>query len=266
MLQKFFSSIFTVIFIVLVLMFAYKTMYKPQLVVKSVHQESDESKGKFVLREELNSLIKEYIINNPSDIIASLESIQNKQISELEKKASDYISKHRKEIEEADNPPVIGNSDADIFITMFYDYSCSFCKKANQHIKEILSLDNQVKVILRPIPILSDDSVYASKVALAVHKIAQSQFLSFHNDLMDIKLLDKASVRELVRKYNLDFNLVENEINSYSMKQSINKNFEFAKGLGIRGAPSYVINGNFMPGLITTEKFKSIIEQIRKSQ
>jgi len=265
MLQKFFSSIVTVIFIILVIIFAYKTMYKPEMIVKSINNTTSESENNFVSRKELNSLIKEYIINNPSDIITSLESIQNKQLSESIQKASDYISEHRKDIETADNPPIIGNDQGDITIVIFYDYSCSFCKKANRYINEFLVLDNNIKVILRPIPILSDNSVYASKAALAVHKASKEKFILFHNDLMSLKLINADSVRGLIKKYNIDFKLVENEINSYSIKQSIGKNFEFAKGLGARGAPSYVINGNFIPGLITVDKFKSIISELRKA-
>ena len=42
-------------------------------------------------------------------------------------------------------------------------------------------------------------------------------------------------------------------------------NFDLAKELGVKETPSYVINGNFAPGLIPTEKFKSIIVQLRAS-
>ena len=81
--------------------------------------------------------------------------------------------------------------------------------------------------------------------------------------LMKMQIINEDSIKELVSKYDIDYALVDNEVNSYSIKQSITKNFELAKGLGIQGAPSYIINGNFVPGLIPVEKFKTIILQLR---
>ena len=189
--------------------------------------------------------------------------MQNQKIEESAEKASKYLKENRQNIEEVDSPPVIGNSKGDISVVVFYDYNCSFCRQANEFSNEILASDNGVKVILRPIPILGGTSMYAAKVALAVQKISKEKFQAIHNDMMRLKPLNEDSVRKLMAKYAIDYSLVENEVNSYAIKQLINKNFELAKGLGIKGAPSHVINGNYIPGLITVDKFKMIISQIR---
>ena len=60
------------------------------------------------------------------------------------------------------------------------------------------------------------------------------------------------------------FFVVENEINSFAIKELIAKNFDLAKNLGIKGAPSYVVNGIFIPGLVDKEKFTSIIGELRQ--
>ena len=266
MLQKIFSTILTLFFISLMALFAYKTAWKPQVLNTSLYNNTAgaiEAVGNSLSQESLNAAIKEYIINNPEDLVTSLEGMQKKKVLESARQASGYLEKNRVTIEQTDSPPVLGNQDGDISIVFFYDYNCSFCKKANEYINEIIASDPGVKVILRPIPILGGTSMYAAKAALAIQKILQEKFPLIHNNIMKVQIINEDSIKELVSKYDIDYALVDNEVNSYSIKQSITKNFELAKGLGIQGAPSYIINGNFVPGLIPVEKFKIIILQLR---
>jgi len=268
MLQKIFSTVLTLAFISLVALFAYKTARKPQVLTTSLHNSSAgivEVSGNSLSKEVLNAAIKEYIINNPEDIVSSLEGMQKKKVLESAKQASGYLEENRVNIEQADLPPILGNRDGDVSIVVFYDYNCSFCKKANKYTNEIIASDPGVKVILRPIPILGGTSMYAAKAALAIQKISKKKFPAIHNDMMKMQVINEDSIKKLVSKYDIDYALIDNEVNSYSIKQSIAKNFELAKGLGIQGAPSYIINGNFVPGLIPVEKFKTIILQIRSA-
>jgi protein-disulfide isomerase len=272
MLQKLFNTSLAIIFITLVALYAYKTIRQPDVLTstmpESVTEEVSETKTdtpNALSKEQLNAAIKEYIVNNPEDIVASLENMQQKKVQESAKHASNYLEENKEALEKADSPPVLGNPEGDITIIVFYDYNCSFCKKANEHTNEIITADPGVKVVLRPIPILGGTSMYAAKAALAIQKISPKKFSTIHDAMMQMKLINEDSVKTLVAEHNIDYAMVDNEINSFSIKQLINKNFELAKGLGIQGAPSYIINGHFVPGLIPAEKFKTIILQLRSA-
>ncbi|PCJ22162.1 MAG: hypothetical protein COA94_09295 [Rickettsiales bacterium] len=273
MIQKLFNFILVAIFVSLIALFVYKSMYKPEIlsvsldgtkIEKNSGASSTGAQGRS--KSELNAIIKEYIINHPEDILKSLEGMQKKKILELTKKSTEYLKANNSAIENADSPPVIGNLEGDISIVVFYDYNCSFCQKANIHTNNLIESDAGIKVILRPIPILGGSSMYVAKVMLAVQRISPAKFLAIHNDLMKMKLINKDSVKSLISKYEIDYSLVDNEVNSYSIRQQINKNFEFAKGLGIKGAPSHVINGKFIPGMLTLDKLKSIVKHIRAAK
>ena len=272
MLQKLFNTSLAIIFITLVALYAYKTIRQPDVLTstmpESVTEEVSETKTdtpNALSKEQLNAAIKEYIVNNPEDIVASLENMQQKKVQESAQHASNYLEENKEILEKADSPPVLGNPEGDITIIVFYDYNCSFCKKANEHTNEIITADPGVKVVLRPIPILGGTSMYAAKAALAIQKISPEKFSTIHDAMMQMKLINEDSVKTLVAEHDIDYAMVDNEINSFSIKQLINKNFELAKGLGIQGAPSYIINGHFVPGLIPAEKFKTIILQLRSA-
>lgn len=275
MIQKLFNLGIALIFLVLVILFAYKETVKPavsNVKLTNIEQNgtdeankspSEVSAQKQLSKQEVNQAVKDFIINNPEIIVESLENLHNKKINESTQKTVSYLSTNKDLVENNDSPPFFGNPAGDITVVAFYDYNCAFCKKANDFENELIASDPRVKIVLRPLPILDESSTYAAKVALAVHKIAPESFLNFHNDLMKMKHITEDAVKGLSAKYTIDYEIVENEINSYAVKKLISKNFDFAKEIGIKGTPSYVINGKFVAGLITLDKFKSIIMQVR---
>lgn len=273
MLRNIFNFALALTFIVLVALYAYKTLSKPEIKRVALNdskpvQENIANSGEaaqFSSKEEIEAIIKEYIINNPDILVTSLENMHKKKLMESTEKANQYLENNRNKIETSGNPPILGNKDGDISMVMFYDYNCGFCKKANLEINKVIDSDSGVKIILRPIPILGGTSLYAAKTSLALQKISEENFLAIHNDMMKMQSLDENSIKELMENYKLDYSVVENEINSYATKQLITENYDLARSLNISGAPSYIINGIFVPGFIPEDKFKQIILQIRAS-
>lgn len=271
MIQKLLNFALALIFIILVILFAYKMTLTPDAVSVPVRASSTEATAEkkdaadTVAKDDIQQMIKDYIMNNPEVIVQSLESLHNKKLDDSTRKTTDYLQENKAQIEEAESPPVLGNPNGDIVVVAFYDYNCSFCKKANDYENEIIASDPGVKVVLRPIPILGGTSTYAAKIAIAVQRVSSNNFLNVHNELMQMKEISEENVKIMLAKYGINYSLIENEVNSYSVRQIIAKNFDLAKELGVKGTPSYVINGNFAPGLIPTEKFKSIIVQLRAS-
>ena len=271
-MQKIFTNILLGILLILVALFAYKILRKPEIVQTSLNntQPDEEKVDQRVLNEpklseeELNTKIHDYILNHPEVLVESLEAMQRKKIEESNKQTADYLLQNKSNIENDGLPPVFGNKDGDITVVVFYDYNCSFCKQANLITNEILESDTGVKIILRPLPILGGTSMYATKVALAVHKISEEKFPLIHNEMMKMKPITEEGIKALLVANQIDYQIVENEINSFAIKELVAKNFDLAKNLGIKGAPSYVVNGIFIPGLVDKEKFTSIIGELRQ--
>lgn len=271
-MQKIFTNILLGILLILVVLFAYKILRKPEIVQTSLNntQTDEEKVDQRVLNEpklseeELNTKIHDYILNHPEVLVESLEAMQRKKIEESNKQTADYLLQNKSNIENDGLPPVFGNKDGDITVVVFYDYNCSFCKQANLITNEILESDTGVKIILRPLPILGGTSMYATKVALAVHKISEEKFPLVHNEMMKMKPITEEGIKALLVANQIDYQIVENEINSFAIKELVAKNFDFAKNLGIKGAPSYVVNSIFIPGLVDKERFTSIIGELRQ--
>ncbi len=271
MLRKLFNLILGLMLIGLAVLFSYKMANTPETVKVQVTEENNarenakKTQAAELTKDEVQQVIKDYIIANPELLVQALEGLQTKKIAESTKKATEYIKANKEQIESAESPPVLGNPDGDIVMVAFYDYNCAYCRKANEVENEIIAQDKGIKIVLRPIPILGEKSVYAAKVALAIHKVSPQNFVAIHNELMKIAEINEVNVKAILLKYNIDYSMVENEINSFSVKQILDKNFNLAKELGIKGTPSYIINGNFIPGMIPADKLKGFVAQLRAS-
>src|SRR6185437_15755757 len=79
--------------------------------------------------------------------------------------------------------PVMGNPHGDVTIVEFFDYACSYCKAMQPRLEQLLRSDHGVKLIVKEFPILTDESLVATKVALAAAR--QGRYAQFHDALMD---------------------------------------------------------------------------------
>lgn len=274
-MRKLLNSTLLFIFIVLLLAFIYKVSFAPEAFRVSADDSGDvqvttktvDENGKVTIsKKEIENIVKEYLVNNPEIMVTVAEELQRRKVEELSKKADDYIKDNIEDVADEGNPPVFGNEEGDITVVLFYDYNCSYCKQANIQINKVLKEDPNVEFVMRPIPILGGSSMYAARVALALSKISPERFNDIHNDMMQMKSINEESVKNMVKRYEIDYAILENEINSFSIQKLINNNLELAKNIGLKGAPSQIINGNFIAGMLESDKYHLIFKEIRKAQ
>jgi protein-disulfide isomerase len=262
MISKIVNLALVIIFAVLVLLFAYKEIGKTETVTAVIDESSNNHKN-VLNKENIEQIVKNYILNHPEDLIKSVESLQEKHNKSLSAKIDEYINNNFDRLVNQDAPPYFGNPEGDIKVIVFYDYRCGYCRKSHLVEQALLAQDKNVQIVLRPVPVLGERSLYLTKVGLAVYKVAPELFAAFHDDLMKITKDDPETIKGLFEVYKLDTALIENEINSYDMQHLIGTNLEMARGLNIMGTPFYLVNNQVIKGLPTLERLTQIISMIR---
>lgn len=254
-----------IIVIILIALFAYRSIKSPSVVSATVAINSEEQKEKIDI-EKTEKIVKEYLLNNPEIIIQAVEGLQQRKMQEIEAKADQYVKDNKAAIEDSLTSPVLGNPNGNIVIVTFYDYNCGYCKKGDHFVEQLIKLDNGVKVILKPFPILGDNSNYAASIALAVFKLAPEQFPNIHSGLIAMKSITTESVERLLIANNLNPENIVNEINKTEILDLINKNIQLAGNLKIQGVPAYIINGKLIPGMFDLEQLKKMVADIRNKK
>ncbi|XVN42788.1 MAG: DsbA family protein [Candidatus Rickettsia vulgarisii] len=262
------SKVLLIIIIFLVALFAYKTVKTPSAVSDKVVINSEISKSENQQDEvaKTEKIVKEYLLKNPEVIIQAIEILQHRKRDEMEAKASEYIKNNQAEVSNSSASPIVGNPEGNITIVAFYDYNCSYCKKGDSYIEQLIQSDKNVKVVLKPFPILGDSSFYVSSIALAVYKLEPSKFSNIHNGLMAMSNITKESVEKLLLDNDLDPVVIEEEAGKENIREALTKNGQLARNLKIQGVPAYIINGKLVPGMMDFEQLKNIISNYRRTQ
>ena len=206
--------------------------------------------------DKVETIIKDFLKKNPEYIKSTLD---NYKISQENQKIQNAI----KLLEDIDNPGFF-NKQADITIYEFFDYNCGYCKSVVKTIMDVLSEDKKINFVFVEFPILSQQSYFAAKAALASKK--QNLYNQFHLSLMKMKgRANEENVFNIAKKIGLDLSQLRIDMNNPQIEQQLLKNREIAKLLGLNGTPAFVIGNIIYSGALNLNNLKEIIKNFRNS-
>jgi protein-disulfide isomerase len=224
---------------------------------------ADKSAFNDVQKEELNKLIRAYILTHPEIISEAIDALDAKTEKTKVDKRNAVISTRRQELFNPAEGTIIGNPKGDVTVVEFFDYNCGYCKAMFQAMKDLLKEDPRMRVVLKEYPILGPSSMTASRAALAARK--QGKYQDMHLALLAHKgSLTDGSIMEIAAKTGLDVRKLENDMKDPAITDVIVKNHNLADELGIDGTPSLIIGDAFVPGAISKEKLVEHIAKARK--
>ena len=207
-------------------------------------------------KDKVETIIKDFLKKNPEYIKSTLD---NYKISQENQKKQNAI----KLLEDIGNPGFF-HKQADITIYEFFDYNCGYCKSVVKTIMDVLSEDKKINFVFVEFPILSQQSYFAAKAALASKK--QDLYNQFHLSLMKIKgRVNEEKVFNTAKTIGLDLSQLRIDMNNPQIEQQLLKNREIAKLLGLNGTPAFVIGDIIYSGALNLNNLKEIIKNFRNS-
>ena len=207
-------------------------------------------------KDKIITIVKDFLRKNPEFIKSTLD---NYKIT-LENQTKQNAIKLLNDIEN----PGIFRKQADVTIYEFFDYNCGYCKSVVKTIMDVLSEDKKINFVFVEFPILSEQSYFAAKAALASKK--QDLYNQFHISLMKIKgRVDKEKVFSTAKKIGLDIEKLKTDMNNPEIEQKLMKNREIAKLLNLNGTPAFIVGDIIYPGALNSNNLKEIIKKFRES-
>src|SRR3569833_1091471 len=154
----------------------------------------------------------------------------------------DELSEHESEIYQSADNVVLGNPKGDVTLVDLFDYNCTYCRGALPDLATLIAEDPNLKVILKQLPILSDGSVDAARIAVLVGKDPKINFWDFHQKLFAARGEVRAS-QALDVAAQLCGNTCELKLfmNGAVATNAIQAEYKLAKALIIGGTPSYIL-------------------------
>lgn len=159
---------------------------------------------------------------------------------------------------------VQGKSTARIELIEYGDYQCPHCGRAYPIIKKLQhSLGTDLKFIFRNFP-LSEIHPDAFNAAMATEAAGlQQKFWEMHDIIYEHQQrLDVDSLFRYAQKIGLDVEQFKNDIQSESLREKVDQDFESGVRSGVNGTPSFFVNGKKYNG----DWEGDVFEQYLKSQ
>ena len=218
-------------------------------------------------RGEIERIVKEYLLSHPELLQDVMNELDKRQAMAEAEKHRATVKEHSAAIFASPRQVTLGNAQGDVTVVEFFDYNCSYCKRAMSDMLDLLKNDGKLKFVLKEFPVLGEGSMQAAQVAAAVRmqdKTGGKKYLEFHQKLLGGRgQADKARALAAAKEVGLDVARIEKDMASEEVKATIEENFKLAEALGLNGTPSYVVGTDVVVGAVGLPTLKEKVNSAR---
>jgi protein-disulfide isomerase len=167
----------------------------------------------------------------------------------------------------------IGRPDAPITVVEYSDFDCGYCRKFyDTTFKQIMAEyvnKGVVRISYKHYPFLTEASM--PKAVIAECAAAQGKFWQMHDAMFGgrIPSADESTMRaagaDVAKQLGMDVEAFSKCLDDDAVKLRINTDAQEAQQAGVRGTPSFLINGKLLVGAQPFEQFRLALEEAKKS-
>jgi protein-disulfide isomerase len=204
-------------------------------------------------RGDIEVIVRNYLLAHPEVLEEAMAELSKRQAAAEAEKHEASVATNAEKIFNSPRGVVLGNKDGDVTFVEFFDYNCGYCKRAMADMLDLMKTDPKLKVVLKEFPVLSQGSVEAAQVAVAVRMQdpGGKKYLDFHQKLLGGRgPADKLRAIAAAKEAGLDIGRIEKDLASPEVKATIEENFKLAEAMGMNGTPSYVIGKQVVIGAV----------------
>lgn len=155
-----------------------------------------------------------------------------------------------------------GPENAPVTIYQFSEFQCPFCVRVEPTIDQILATyGDKVRIVFKNLPLaFHKDAPLAAEAALAAG--AQGKFWEMHKVLFaNHKNLKREALTEYAKQIGLNLEQFNADLDSHKFAEQVKKEMAEGNNVGIKGTPTFVINGKKFVGAQPFESFKKEIDE-----
>jgi len=215
-----------------------------------------------VQRGDIETIVRNYLLAHPEVLEEAMTELSKRQAAAETEKHEASVASNAETIFNSPRGVTLGNREGDVTFVEFFDYNCGYCKRAMTDMLDLMKADPKLKVVLKEFPVLSQGSVEAAQVAVAVRMQDASgkKYLDFHQKLLGGRgPADKARAMAAAKEAGLDMGKIEKDLTSPEVRATLEENLKLAEAMGMNGTPSYVIGKQVVIGAVGLDNLKEKI-------
>ncbi len=167
----------------------------------------------------------------------------------------------QKKLIEGQNNNWLGAENPKVTVVEFSDFACPFCKASFPAMRELgVRYKDSVKIIFRDWP-AHDNSIALTMGAYCAGE--QGKFWDMHDKLFQYQSdtfgSNKNDITALAQQLGIDNDQFQNCVDTQKYLPQIRANFRDSQTLGVRGTPTWYINGEKIEGARTVTELEQLI-------
>lgn len=163
-----------------------------------------------------------------------------------------------------DDDPSIGPTDARVTVVEFSDFECPFCRQAFPIVRELMvKYGDRVRFVYRDFPVraIHDHAQKAAEAGACAD--AQGKFWALHDKIFQsVPAITVPDVKRYAQEVGLDTSKFNTCIDAGQFAAEVERDLADGIALGVRGTPTWFINGHKIEGVIPRETFIQILDQL----
>ncbi len=163
-----------------------------------------------------------------------------------------------------EDDPYWGNNDARVVVVEFSDFECQYCRKNQTIVRQIeAEYKNKIKWVFKDFPLSVHRQSLKAHIAAACAG-EQGKYFPYHRKLYDAAPdLSDAVFMKIAKDKKLNIPQFQKCLEDPDNKklQEISNDIEYGRLIGLRGTPTLFVNGKIIPGMISHEDLKKIIDE-----
>ena len=215
-------------------------------------------------RQDVEKIVREYLLSHPRTIEGGIDLLRQRQQQEAAVAQAKTIEENQSEIFDLAHQMVLGNPAGPITLVEFFDYNCGYCRRALSDMTALIEANPDLRVVLKEFPILSESSVEAARISVAVKEKAPESYLKFHQELFSRPgQASGAKALQIARDIGLDAKALTAAANGKEVTEGLQEVQSMAQKLGITGTPSYIIGRELVPGAAGFDTLQAKVTAMR---
>lgn len=174
----------------------------------------------------------------------------------------DYPDLPRIDIPIASHDPVWGPTDAAVTVVQFAEYTCTWCVESGDALRRVHETwPEEVRVVFKDFPLAGNPNALPAAVA-GQCALEQGRFWEMHERLLENPgSMGEADLVAHAAALKLDRDRFEDCLLSSRPLDGIYEDLALGRSTGVRGAPTWFVNGIVVPGVQPWAAFAAIVER-----
>lgn len=217
-------------------------------------------------REALRAEVRAYLLENPEVLAEAIEVLQNRRAAAEAAGDQQLVKANAEDLFADAGSYAGGNPQGTLTVVEFIDYRCSYCRRAHSEVAELVRSDGDIRYVIKELPILGEESVLASRFAIAVLQLSGPEAYArthkgFYEDFRGP--INARSLGNFADDLGFDRVAVLARMDAPEVAQVIEDNHLLAQRMRIAGTPTFVMGDQMLRGYVPLDGMRAIVADLR---